>query len=212
MHKRQGPGRPPLDESAKVDKHIKTLEIRSALEEEEPKHLGKDRLIQAKRAIAKRRGTSLGAVRSACKSKDSLVLALEKRNRVRVAADKKPIAKSPTMSPPPGRYADPQRIKLSCDTKGAVIHYKLNDKFGNPTEWKRYQKGIPLPIDANTTVEAYAEASGHRQSRHAGGVYILGKNVRDKAAMIKMAHQCEPEPQAVAQFRVGKSNYAKIKN
>ncbi len=110
-----------------------------------------------------------------------------------MAAEKKPMTSSPTLSPPPAHYAEPQRIKLSCDTKGAVIHYKLRDKLGNSTDWNGYKKGVPLRIDANTTVGAYAEASGYRQSRVAGGVYIIGKNVTDKARMIKMAHQCEPE-------------------
>jgi hypothetical protein len=207
QHKRRG--RPPLGESAKIAKRFRTLEvhlkIRGALEQEKPRHSGKDRLIQAKLAVAKRLRVSLKAVRLACESKDPLVLKYENLNRAAELADNRPIAKSPTLSPAPGCYPRAQRIKLSCDTDDAVIQYRL----GESAEWKRYQKGVPLRIDSSVTVEAYADASGYRRSRHVGGVYFIGKNVVDKAAMIKMAHQCEPESSADAQIRYQQANSAK---
>jgi hypothetical protein len=72
-----------------------------------------------------------------------------------------PVAANPTVSPAAGTYSSTQTVMLSDTTPGAVIYYTTD---GTTPTTASTQYSAPLQIDATTTLEAIAVASGYANS------------------------------------------------
>jgi polygalacturonase len=81
-----------------------------------------------------------------------------------------PMASSPTMSPPPGSYSTAQTVALADTTPGAAIYF-TTDGTSPTTASARYS--VPLPVNATTTIEAMAAASGYSNSAVVSGTYTI---------------------------------------
>jgi hypothetical protein len=77
-------------------------------------------------------------------------------------------AATPTFSPAPGAYSLPQFVTLS-DTPGAVIYYTTN---GTTPTTNSPVYSTPVPVNATTTIEAIAVATGFNNSAIAAGTYF----------------------------------------
>jgi glucosylceramidase len=81
-----------------------------------------------------------------------------------------PVTVTPTFSPLPGTFISAQSVKISDATNGATIYYTTDGS--TPTTATTTYTG-PIPVTANTTIQAMAAASGYLQSATATGAYVL---------------------------------------
>src|SRR6202034_2558535 len=81
-----------------------------------------------------------------------------------------PFASSPTISPMPGTYTQPQTVSLSDSTAGATIYYTTNGTL--PTTSSTAYKG-PFQVSSTQTVRAMAVGSGYQQSATTAAAYVL---------------------------------------
>jgi hypothetical protein len=79
---------------------------------------------------------------------------------------------TPMISPTPGTYNSPQLVTLSDTTAGAVIYY-TTDGLPPTTSSSIYNPSYPIPVDATTTIEAIAVASGYKNSAVASSAYTI---------------------------------------
>jgi hypothetical protein len=84
-----------------------------------------------------------------------------------------PTAATPTFSPNPGNYTGPQTVTLSDTTAGAVIHCSTN---GSPVS-ATSPVCTTLTLNATTTIQALAVATGYNNSAVATGVFTLNSDV-----------------------------------
>ena len=82
-----------------------------------------------------------------------------------------PTVATPTFTPPAGTYYEAQYVNISCTTVDAEIHYTLDGS--NPTEASPTYDGIPLYIEATTTIKAIALKAGYNNSDMAEATYII---------------------------------------
>jgi hypothetical protein len=82
-----------------------------------------------------------------------------------------PTVATPTFTPPAGTYYEAQYVSISCTTPDAEIHYTLDGS--NPTEASPTYDGIPLYIEATTTIKAIAIKAGYNNSDMAEATYII---------------------------------------
>lgn len=82
-----------------------------------------------------------------------------------------PTVATPTFTPPAGTYYEAQYVNISCTTPDAEIHYTLDGS--NPTEASPTYDGIPLYIEATTTIKAIAIKAGYNNSDMAEATYII---------------------------------------
>ena len=82
-----------------------------------------------------------------------------------------PTVATPTFTPPAGTYYEAQYVSISCTTPDAEIHYSLDGS--NPTEASPTYDGIPLYIEATTTIKAIAIKAGYNNSDMAEAIYII---------------------------------------
>ena len=75
---------------------------------------------------------------------------------------------TPTFSPEPGIYIQPQEVTINCETEGATIHYTTNGS--NPTASSTTYTG-GFTLSTNTTVKAIAVKNGMINSSIASATY-----------------------------------------
>ena len=75
---------------------------------------------------------------------------------------------TPTFSPEPGIYIQPQEVTINCETEGATIHYTTNGS--NPTATSTTYTG-GFTLSTNTTVKAIAVKGGMINSSIASATY-----------------------------------------
>jgi hypothetical protein len=81
-----------------------------------------------------------------------------------------PIASIPTFSPTPGTYSGTQSVSLSDTTPNAQIYYTTNNT--TPTTASMLY-GSPISVNATTTINAIAVASGYTASPVTSGTYTI---------------------------------------
>ena len=84
-----------------------------------------------------------------------------------------PVASTPTFTPAPGAYTSPQSVTLSDTTPNAVIYYTTDG--ASPTPFSTAYSG-PIQVNATTTIQAIAVASGYNNSAIAAGSYFLSNS------------------------------------
>ncbi len=83
-----------------------------------------------------------------------------------------PAAATPTFSPSPGNYSSAQSVTISDTTTGASIYY-TTDGTTPTTSSTLFSSSSPIAVNATTTIEALAVASGYTQSAVATGTYTF---------------------------------------
>ena len=78
---------------------------------------------------------------------------------------------TPSFSPAPGAYSDPQSVTISTATSGATIRYTVDGSTPSSTVGTVY--AAPVAITANTTLKAIAYKSGIMDSVVASGDYVI---------------------------------------
>jgi hypothetical protein len=106
------------------------------------------------------------------KNRDVVVLAVDVSSSGSAPPPPPPPAASPAFSPAPGVYSSAQRVTLSDSTPGAVIYY-TTDGTTPSIHSAVFSAGTPLQINANTTVQALAVASGFSNSAVSSGSYTI---------------------------------------
>ena len=83
-----------------------------------------------------------------------------------------PILPTPTFTPIPGTYTSVQNVIIypGLGTAGATIHYTLD---GTPPDLTSPIYSTPIPVAANTTINAYTVKSGNSNSAVATGNYVI---------------------------------------
>ena len=81
-----------------------------------------------------------------------------------------PAASAPVFNPTPGTFTSVQSVTLSDATSGAAIHYTTNGSI--PTASSPVYSS-PIAVNATTTIQAIATASGYNNSPVAGGTYTI---------------------------------------
>jgi glucosylceramidase len=83
-----------------------------------------------------------------------------------------PAAATPTFSPLPGTFTSVQSVSLAATTTGAVIHYTVDGS--TPTANSTvFSAGTPIAVNATTTINAIAVASGYSNSAVATGTFTI---------------------------------------
>lgn len=82
-----------------------------------------------------------------------------------------PTVPVPTLQPVPGTYASAQSITISDTQAGAAIYYTTD---GTPPSTNSLPYTQPITVQATSTIQAIAIASGYNNSAVAGGTYIIG--------------------------------------
>ena len=78
-----------------------------------------------------------------------------------------PTVANPTFSPAGGTYNNTQSVTLSCSTAGSTIYYSTNGGVSYST----YTSAIS--VSSNTTIYAYATASGYNNSSTVSAAYTI---------------------------------------
>ncbi len=81
-----------------------------------------------------------------------------------------PQAATPAFTPAPGPYTSTQTVTITDGTTGAAIHYTTNGT--TPTSTSTLYSA-PLTVNATTTIEAIAVASGYSNSAVASATYTI---------------------------------------
>jgi hypothetical protein len=81
-----------------------------------------------------------------------------------------PTAAMPTFSPLPGTFSSAQSVTLSDTTTGATIYYTTNGT--TPTTASTVYKSV-IAVNATTTINAMAAATGYNNSTVASGTYTI---------------------------------------
>ena len=89
-----------------------------------------------------------------------------------------PVAATPTSSPAPGAYGSSQPVTLFDTTPGSVIYYTTNGAA--PTIFSTVYNG-PIQVNATTTIQAIAVASGSNNSAIAAGTYFVTAGLQTAA-------------------------------
>jgi hypothetical protein len=110
-------------------------------------------------------------------------------------------AATPTFSPAPGTYSPGQTVTLADTTSGAAIHYTLD---GSPPNASSTLYTGPITLNATTTVNAIAVASGFANSTVASGTYTISSgggatavNLASKVNVYAITNNGTPVPDHV---------------
>jgi hypothetical protein len=85
-------------------------------------------------------------------------------------SDSMPTAATPTFSPGPGTYLEPQSVTVSSTIAGATIYYTLD---GSSPTTASLVYSSPIALSATTTIKAIAVADGYSASASAIGTYTI---------------------------------------
>jgi predicted 3-demethylubiquinone-9 3-methyltransferase (glyoxalase superfamily) len=80
------------------------------------------------------------------------------------------VVATPTFSPAGGTYTAAQSVTINCATSGATIYYTTDGS--TPTEASNVYSE-PITVSSTTTINAYATASGKRDSKVASATYTI---------------------------------------
>jgi hypothetical protein len=83
-----------------------------------------------------------------------------------------PVAAAPSFTPAPGAYNSAQSITLTA-APGALIYYTTDGTA--PTPFAAAYSG-PIPVNATTTIQALAVATGYNNSAIAAGTYFISSS------------------------------------
>ena len=90
-----------------------------------------------------------------------------------------PVIPTPTFSPAPGSFGSPQSVTLADTNVGATIHYTTD---GTPPSTGSAVYSGPVAVNATTTIQAMAVATGFNNSAIGAGTFFLTSGGNPTAA------------------------------